>query len=158
MPHTLMPPAARRAVGCFVAIALAAVATGLAWVTGRLAHISTSSPLRLAPAKSRVYLPSRAPRHRGWLGGLHSPFWSGTPRAPAHMDRAGNRCAWRVDLCGLRHARTLSHAAHADRAALRGRRRPHPGSAPGAMTRGPHLETRLISRSDTYQSTGGISK
>ncbi|MDT7795925.1 MAG: hypothetical protein QOD59_5366 [Mycobacterium sp.] len=39
MSHTLMPPAARRAVGRFVAIALAAVATGLAWVTGRLAHI-----------------------------------------------------------------------------------------------------------------------
>jgi hypothetical protein len=39
MSHILMPLAARRAVGRFVAIALAAVATGLAWVTGRLAHI-----------------------------------------------------------------------------------------------------------------------
>ena len=39
MSNTLMPPAARRAVGRFVAIALAAVATGLGWVIGRLAHI-----------------------------------------------------------------------------------------------------------------------
>jgi hypothetical protein len=39
MSNTLMPPAARRAVGRFVAIALAAVATGLGWVIGWLAHI-----------------------------------------------------------------------------------------------------------------------
>jgi hypothetical protein len=39
MSNTLMPPAARRAGGRFVAIALAAVATGLGWVIGRLAHI-----------------------------------------------------------------------------------------------------------------------
>jgi hypothetical protein len=85
MCHTVMPPAARRAVGRFVAIALAAVATGLAWVTGRLAHIRYIVATPFGTREITLLLTvagTAAPRHRGRLGGLHSPFWSGTPRAP----------------------------------------------------------------------------
>jgi hypothetical protein len=40
MPHNVIQPAAGRRVRSVVAIAIAAVATGLAWVIGRLAHTS----------------------------------------------------------------------------------------------------------------------
>jgi hypothetical protein len=131
MSHILMPLAARRAVGRFVAIALAAVATGLAWVTGRLAHIRYIVATPFGTREITLLLTVAGTAAAGLVG------WFAL--AILERDTARPRRIWialAIVVLGVSifpvfaTPAPLSHAAHADRAALRRRRRPHLRSAP----------------------------
>ena len=83
MPHNVIQPAAGRRVRRVVAIAIAAVATGLAWVIGRLAHTSYIVDTPFGTREITLLLTVAATAAAGWLGGLYSQHSSATPPTPA---------------------------------------------------------------------------